>query len=176
MILGSNRNGSHDLFKQRLDSDVAEPFVVAPGTQYTASCDQRRSVGPVHRRTARETHSDHARTAYRRSARTVGDVPTRCRAVCAIARFTVVVCLSNAVRRLIHRLMVFALDPIRGKQQELTRLPYSRCRRGPHTRRRTLRLHHARGVGDSESHSNRVLSRRAVARHRGEKRCPARVT
>jgi len=33
VILSSDRNGFAILFKQRLDSDVAEPFVVAPGNQ-----------------------------------------------------------------------------------------------------------------------------------------------
>ena len=95
------------------------------GQAMAASCDQRRSVGPVHRRTARETHSDHARTARRRSPRTVGDVPTRCWRCCATARFTVVVCLSNTVTTPGSPFVVFALDPIRGKQQELTQFPSS---------------------------------------------------
>ena len=36
VILSSDRNGTSDLFKQRPDSDVAEPFVVAPGDQTLA--------------------------------------------------------------------------------------------------------------------------------------------
>ena len=42
----------------------------------------------------------------------------------ATARFTVVVCFSNAVRPWLT-VSVFALDPIRGKQQELTQIPSS---------------------------------------------------
>jgi DNA-binding winged helix-turn-helix (wHTH) protein len=36
ILLTSTRNGAVHIFKQRLDSDVAEPFVTGPGSQYSA--------------------------------------------------------------------------------------------------------------------------------------------
>jgi hypothetical protein len=36
ILLTSTRNGAVHIFKQRLDGDVAEPFVTGPGSQYVA--------------------------------------------------------------------------------------------------------------------------------------------
>jgi Tol biopolymer transport system component len=33
ILLASNRNGTWDIFKQRLDMDIAEPFISGPGQQ-----------------------------------------------------------------------------------------------------------------------------------------------
>ena len=44
VLFESARNGTSDIFKQRLDSDVAEPLVVGPRDQDMAQSDRRRQM------------------------------------------------------------------------------------------------------------------------------------
>jgi len=122
VILMSDRNGTYDLFKQRLDSDVAEPFVVAPGQQVLprVTSDGQWVL-----------YTDDQPEKPSRIMRIplIGGRPellvtyppgTGGWCHCAFHGRCVLVERSRAPD---SPYVVFALDPIRGKQQELTRLP-----------------------------------------------------
>jgi len=120
VIFASNRNGTSDLFKQQLDSDVAEPFVVAPGEQTTArvTSDGRWVL-----------YDDEAEKRIR--IMRVPLVGGRPEFLVTDPLGTEVYCHCSFHGRcvLLERgttsspFTVFALDPIRGKQQELTQIP-----------------------------------------------------
>jgi Tol biopolymer transport system component len=122
IIFASDRNGTYDLFKQRLDSDFAEPFVVAPGAQVLARVT---SDGQW----VLYTDEQPEKPARIMRVPLVGGrpeplvtYPSGAGGFCHCSFHGRCVLLqysppggSPAV--------VFALDPIRGKQQELTKFP-----------------------------------------------------
>jgi serine/threonine protein kinase len=124
VILSSDRNGFENLFKQRLDSDVAEPFVVAPGRQllprvtsdgqWVLYTDQQPEKPIRIMRVPLIGGRPEPLVTYPPGA------DGWCH--CAFHGRCVLVERSPAPDL---PFVVFALDPIRGKQQELARVPSS---------------------------------------------------
>jgi Tol biopolymer transport system component len=120
VILESNRNGTRDLFKQRLDSDVAEPFVVAPGEQTTArvTSDGRWVLyiddEPEKRIRIMRVPLDGGRPE------SLVTEPPGAEVYCHCSFHGRCVLLERGTTS--SPFTVFALDPIRGKQQELTQI------------------------------------------------------
>jgi len=124
VILFSNRNGSEDLFKQRLDSDVAEPFVVAPGEQILPRVTSNGQwVLYTDEQPEKPTRIMRVPLIGGRPEPLV-TYPPRTWGYCHCAYHGRCV-LVERTRAPDSPVVVFALDPIRGKQQELTRLPSS---------------------------------------------------
>jgi serine/threonine protein kinase len=124
VLLASNRNGHPDIFKQRLDSDVAEPFVVAPGGQFLPRVtSDGQWVLYTDDQPEKPTRIMRIPLIGGRPEPLVMYPPgTWGWCHCAFHGGCVLVERSQAPD---SPYVVFALDPIRGKQQELMRLPYS---------------------------------------------------
>jgi serine/threonine protein kinase len=122
VIFVSDRNGLQDLFKQRLDSDVAEPFVIAPGRQYLPRVtSDGQWVLYTDEQLEKPTRIMRVPFIGGRPEPLVTYPPGAwgwCH--CAFHGRCVLVERTPAPD---SPLVVFALDPIRGKQQELTRVP-----------------------------------------------------
>lgn len=123
VIFSSNRNGTLDLFKQRPDSDVAEPFVVAPGNQLLARVtSDGQWVLYTDDQPNKPTQIMRIPLAGGRPEQVVtlpaglGGVSLHCpyHGGCVLIEHSPRTDLPS---------VVFVLDPIRGRQQELTQLP-----------------------------------------------------
>jgi eukaryotic-like serine/threonine-protein kinase len=124
VIFASDRNGNYDLFKQRLDSDVAEPFVVATGEQFLPRVtSDGQWVLYTDEEPEKPTRIMRIPVIGGRPEPLVTYPPGAfgwCH--CAFRGRCVLVESGPAPD---SPVVVFALDPTRGKQQELTRLPTS---------------------------------------------------
>ena len=124
VIFSSNRNGSFNLFKQRLDSDVAEPFVVGPATlslarvtsdgQWVLYTDDRPGQPSRIMRVPLEGGRPEPLVTYPPGAG--GWCHCSFHGRCVLLEYSPIA--GSPVR-------VFALDPIRGRQQQLTQFPSS---------------------------------------------------
>jgi DNA-binding winged helix-turn-helix (wHTH) protein len=121
VIFSSDRNGSLDLFRQRTDSDVAEPFVVGAGTQQDA-----RVTSDGKWVLYRDEQPEKA-TRIMRVPLTGGQLqelltfPPGVDGFCHCSFYGRCVVLEIGATS--YR--VFALDPTRGKQKELAQFPSS---------------------------------------------------
>jgi eukaryotic-like serine/threonine-protein kinase len=121
-ILWSDRNGTSDLFKQRPDSDVAEPFVVAPGDQTLARVtSDGRWVLYTDDQPDKPTRIMRVPLAGGRPEVLV-TFPPGTSGWCQCAYHGRCVLVENRAAR-DSSSVVFALDPTRGRQQELTQFP-----------------------------------------------------
>jgi len=115
VLFVSNRNGTFDIFKQRLDSDVAEPFVIGPGDQLAPAVTSDGSW---------VLYTDLPSSGHPRIMR----VPlTGGTAELLSAGSGAILCSARGRCVLLEEkgshFTVSALDPIRGKGAELGRVP-----------------------------------------------------
>jgi hypothetical protein len=122
VIFSSNRDGTLDLYKQRLDSDVAEPFVVAPGGQNLARVtSDGQWVLYTDEQPEKPTRIMRVPLVGGRPEPLVTFAPGAggfCH--CSFHGRCVLLEIGPSIGSPIR---VFALDPIRGKQQELAQFP-----------------------------------------------------
>jgi Tol biopolymer transport system component len=121
VIFASDRNGNSDLFKQQLDSDVAEPFVVSPGQEGTTRVtSDGRWVLYTYYEPNKPTWIMRVPLVGGRPESLVSDPPSA-EVYCHCSFHGRCVLLERGTTS--SPLTVFALDPILGKQQELTQIP-----------------------------------------------------
>jgi Tol biopolymer transport system component len=123
VILYSNRNGTFDLFKQHLDSDVAESLVVAPGEQGVARVtSDGQWVLYTDLQPEKSTRIMRVPLVGGRPESLV-TYPPGAEVLCHCSFRGRCVLVEHGTTSSPHT--VVALDPIRGKQQELTQIPSS---------------------------------------------------
>ncbi len=125
VIFQSNRLGTLDLFKQRWDSDVADPFVIAPGDQQLPRVtSDGQWVLYIDDRPANATRIMRVPLGGGRPEPLV-TFPSGTTGWCHCAYYgrCVLIENSNTGGTPSAASAVFSVDPIRGKQQKLAQLP-----------------------------------------------------